>query len=344
MTVPSIPVIFGCAGPELSKAEREFFCRWNPIGFILFARNCDTPDQIRKLIADFKNAVDVADPLILIDQEGGRVQRLGPPHWPTYPAAGCVAALAKTEPAEGQRYMSLLGRLLASDLEPLGITVNCAPVLDVLQPETHEIIGDRALGDDPSHVATFGRAFSEGLLAGGVLPVIKHLPGHGRARVDSHAELPRVDTPLAELEAVDFSPFHALRDMPLAMTAHVVFEALDPDRPVTTSPSALQRAIRGRIGYSGLLMSDDICMRALHGPMDQRARDAQRSGCDLVLHCNGDIAEMELVAGAVRRTSPLVGSWLARAEALRRSSVQYDGFDADVTRAVLEDALSRENG
>jgi len=233
---------------------------------------------------------------------------------------------------------------LASDLEPLGITVNCAPVLDVLQPETHEIIGDRALGDDPSHVATFGRAFSKGLLAGGVLPVIKHLPGHGRARVDSHAELPRVDTPLAELEAVDFSPFHALRDMPLAMTAHVVFEALDPDRPVTTSPSALRRAIRGRIGYGGLLMSDDICMRALHGPMDQRARDAQRSGCDLVLHCNGDIAEMELVAGAVRRTSPLVGSWLARAEALRRSSAQDDDFDADVTRAALQDALSGENG
>ncbi len=340
MSEPSIPVIFGCAGPELSSAEFDFFRSSNPIGFILFERNCDTPGQTRKLIADFKNAVDVVNPLILIDQEGGRVQRLGPPHWPAYPAAGCVAALAKTDPAKGQRYMSLLGQLLASDLSPLGITVDCAPVLDVLQPETHEIIGNRAIGDDPSLVARFGRALSEGLLAGGILPVIKHLPGHGRARVDSHAELPRVDTPLAELESVDFLPFHALRDMPLAMTAHVVFEALDPDRPVTTSPSALRRAVRGWIGYRGLLMSDDICMRALHGPMDQRARDAQRAGCDLILHCNGDIVDMELVAGAVRRTSPSVENLLARAEALRLSSAQDDGFDADATRAALQDALS----
>ena len=344
VAVPSIPVIFGCAGPELLEVEREFFRSRNPIGFILFKRNCDTPDQIQKLIVDLKNSVDVADPLILIDQEGGRVQRLGPPHWPIYPAAGRVAQLAKTDPAQGHRYLSQLGRLLASDLAPLGITVDCAPVLDVLQSQTHEIIGDRSLGNNPSHVATFGRALSEGLLAGGVLPVIKHLPGHGRARVDSHADLPRVDTPLAELEAVDFSPFHALRDMPLAMTAHVVFEALDPDRPVTTSPLALQRAVRGRIGYCGLLMSDDICMRALHGSMDQRARDAQRAGCDLVLHCNGDITEMELVAGAVQRTSPLVEHWLARAEALRRSSVQDDGFDAGATRAALQNALTGADG
>ncbi|MBB53034.1 MAG: beta-N-acetylhexosaminidase [Magnetovibrio sp.] len=340
MSVPSIPVIYGCAGLELSRAELEFFRRSNPIGLILFTRNCEAPDQIKKLIADFKNAVNVVDPLILIDQEGGRVQRLGPPNWPAYPAVGCVAAVANIDPARGLRYMSLLGRLLASDLAPLGITVNCAPVLDVLQPETHEIIGNRALGDDPSLVTRFGRALSEGLLAGGVLPVIKHLPGHGRARVDSHTELPRVDTPLAELESVDFLPFHALRDMPLAMTAHVVFEALDPDRPATTSPRALQSAVRNRIGYSGLLMSDDICMRALNGPIGLRARDAQLAGCDLILHCSGDITEMEVVAGVVRQTSPSTANLLARAAALRRSSAQNDGFNAEKTYAALQDALT----
>ena len=343
MVVPSIPVIFGCAGPNLSQEEREFFCRYNPIGLILFKRNCDTPDQTRKLISDFDNAVDVADPLIFIDQEGGRVQRLGPPHWPAYPAAGYVGKLAKRDPAEGERYARLMGRLLASDLAPLGITVDCAPVLDVLQLETHEIIGDRALGDDPGYVARLGRAFSEGLLAGGVLPVIKHLPGHGRARVDSHIELPRVDAPLSELEAVDFAPFYALRDMPLAMTAHVVFEALDPERPVTTSPTVVQRAVRDRIGYKGLLITDDICMSALRGPVDQRALDAQRSGCDLILHCNGDLGEMELVAEAVYKTSPSIEGQLDRARSLRQSSVQHDGFDTDAMRVALEEVIYRKD-
>lgn len=340
----SAPVIFGCAGAALSADERRFFSAVNPVGLILFARNCESPEQIRSLIDDFRDAVHMDDPLVLIDQEGGRVQRLGPPHWPAYPSAGRLANLAAVEPAMGFEAARLLGRLLASDLEPLGITVNCAPVLDILRPETHQVIGDRAFGTEPEQVARMGRALCEGLLSGGVLPVIKHVPGHGRSRADSHLELPVVTAALEDLAATDFETFRRLRDMPLAMTAHVVFTAIDPDRPATTSPQALRRAVRGHIGFGGLLMSDDLGMKALSGGMDRRARDAQRAGCDLIVHCSGDMAEMERVADGVRRMSRLVGAWLDRANLQRRRTRSGDAFDADEGRASLARMLAHAEG
>jgi len=333
-------VIFGCAGPALTEAERKFFAATDPIGLILFARNCEAPDQVAALVADFKATVRHADPLVLIDQEGGRVQRLGPPHWPALPAAGRIAELSMRDASAGKEAVWLLGRLLAADLAPLGITVDCAPVLDVRRPETHEVIGDRALGDDPEQVAGLGRALSEGLLAGGVLPVIKHVPGHGRARADSHKELPVVETALAELRRTDFAPFKACADMPLAMSAHVVFTALDPGAPVSTSARAIHKAVRRDCGFGGVLISDDIGMQALKGDMATRARDCHRAGCDLVLHCSGEMAEMQAVAEAVPMMRPVTAAWLARAEALRRHAITDEPFDAAAARDRLDGLLA----
>ncbi len=332
-------VIFGCAGHSLSDAERRFFKRCNPVGLILFARNCRDPDQVRALVDDFKHHVDNDEPLILIDQEGGRVQRLRPPHWLSLPAAGKIAELGQTEIFAAESAAHLLGRLLASELAPLGITVDCAPVLDLLHPETHEMIADRTFGDHPDQVARLGRAVCDGLLKGGVLPVIKHLPGHGRARVDSHHELPVVDTSLAELRRTDFVPFRALAHMPLAMSAHVVFAAIDPNGPVSTSKLAFSRAIRGALGYGGVVISDDIGMQALDGDMAARARACQQAGCDLVLHCSGDLDEMEAVAEVVRPTRKITASWLARAAELRHQSASKMPFDRDAALSELAELL-----
>jgi len=333
------PVIFGCAGETLSAAERQFFRRVKPTGLILFARNCQTPAQVAALVDDFKQVVDAKDPLILIDQEGGRVQRLGPPHWPALPAASRIAGLAGRDAAAGVEAARLLGRLLAADLVPLGITVDCAPVLDILRPETHDIIGDRSFGAEPEQVIRLGDALCQGLLKGGVLPVIKHMPGHGRARVDTHKELPVVDAPLDELKLTDFAPFRALSHMPLAMTAHVVFTAADPAAPVTTSRRAVDRLIRGQIGFGGLLLTDDLGMQALQGDMRIRTRDCQRAGCDLVLHCSGDMAEMEMVAEALSPMQAITAAWLRRAGELRHRSQSKLPFDRDAGFAQLQNLL-----
>ncbi len=292
-------LILGCAGPQLAPAERDFFRDADPWGFILFARNVEAPDQLRALVGDLRAAVGRRAP-VLIDQEGGRVARLGPPHWRRWPPAAEEGAGLGLE-ARAAR-IRLRYRLIAAELAALGIDVNCVPVADVARPHTHPILRDRCFGSDAAIVARLARAAAEGTLAGGVLPVVKHVPGHGAARADSHAELPVVDLPRETLEAVDFVPFRALADAPLAMTAHVLYPALDPERPATLSPAVIG-LIREEVGLSGALMSDDISMGALAGPLAARARAALAAGCDLVLHCNGDAAEMAALAAAVPRLS-----------------------------------------
>ena len=252
------PAIFGLSGPALTAAERAFFTEVNPLGFILFTRNCREPAQLRALTDSLRDLTGRADTPILIDQEGGRVTRLGPPHWRKPPAAAGFARLAEVDVQAGVHAIKLNARLIADDLHRLGINVDCMPVLDLPQPDAHPIIGDRALGHEPAGIARLGRATCVGLIEGGVLPVIKHIPGHGRATADSHEALPRVDTPLLELKMSDFAPFRTLGDMPLAMTAHVVYTAIDPNNAATVSPVLIDSIIREHIGFDGLLMSDDI--------------------------------------------------------------------------------------
>jgi beta-N-acetylhexosaminidase len=295
--------ILGCAGTTLTAEEVAFFRDVKPWGFILFKRNIADPEQVRALTTALRATVGRADAPILIDQEGGRVARLQPPHWKKYPPGRAYGALVANDPLAAREITRLGARLIAHDLTSLGINVDCVPVLDVPDPQGHEIIGDRAYGDTPAQVATLGRAAAEGLLAGGVLPIIKHIPGHGRAMSDSHLELPVVKAKLAELEARDFAPFRVLSDMPMAMTAHVVYTAIDRSRPATTSRKAIKKIIRGSLGFDGLLMSDDLSMKALSGDFRQRARDSLSAGCDVVLHCNGDMAEMKAVMSGVGRLS-----------------------------------------
>jgi beta-N-acetylhexosaminidase len=303
--------IFGCSGLELTAEEAAFFRAVKPWGFILFKRNVETPAQVTALTAALRETVDRPDAPVLIDQEGGRVQRLGPPHWPKYPTGRAYAEIAANDPLAGREMARLGARLIAEDLRKLGINVDCAPVLDVPVRGAHDIIGDRAYGETVERIAVLGRAFAEGLTAGGVLPVIKHIPGHGRATADSHLDLPVVDTPRDALET-DFAPFRMLSDMPMAMTAHVVYSAIDAKRPATTSPAAL-KLIREDLGFSGLIMSDDLSMKALRGDFAGRARRALSAGCDVVLHCNGDMDEMTAVAEGVKT---LKGSAARRADAV----------------------------
>jgi beta-N-acetylhexosaminidase len=315
--------LYGCSGPVLTEAERAFFAEARPWGFILFRRNIDNPDQVRALTAALRDSIGDPDAPVLVDQEGGRVQRLGPPHWPKYPPASAYLAAGKDLSA-ARDLVRLGARLMADDLREVGITADCAPVLDVPVPGAHEIIGDRAYAQDPATVALLARAAAEGLLAGGVLPVIKHMPGHGRAFADSHHALPVVHAGLEALEAWDFVPFKALSDMPMAMTAHVVFDAIDPKRPATTSKKAI-RLMRERLGFAGLIMTDDLSMQALSGSLASRAGAALKAGCDVVLHCSGDLAEMVEVAGA---TGKLKGKSRRRAEAaLARIVVQPEPLD-----------------
>jgi beta-N-acetylhexosaminidase len=291
-------VIFGCQGTELTPSEADFLTAANPLGFILFARNCATRQQVSALVAALRETVGRPDAPVLIDQEGGRVQRLKPPQWRATPPPGRFGTLALTDRARALEAVRLNAECLAAELAPLGISVNCLPLLDLRLPGAHEIVGDRGFAADPELVAALGRACCEGLMAGGILPVIKHMPGHGRATVDSHAELPRVEAALAELEASDFAPFRALGDMPWAMTAHVVYDAVDPRRPATTSPKVIEQVIRGWIGFDGVLVSDDLSMAALDGDLGARAAAALSAGCDIALHCNGAPGEMEAVAAA----------------------------------------------
>jgi beta-N-acetylhexosaminidase len=329
--------ILGCSGLALSQDERAFFRDARPWGFILFKRNIDTPDQVRALVAELRACVGRPDAPVLIDQEGGRVQRLGPPHWRRYPPGRAYGDLGANDPLVRREVVRLGARLLAHDLAALGINVDCVPVLDVPSPGAHDIIGDRAYGETPQAVAELGRAAAEGLIAGGVLPVIKHIPGHGRAHADSHLSLPVVEASLAELDAIDFAPFKGLSDMPMAMTAHVVYTAIDRRRPATTSSKAIREVIRGAIGFGGLLMSDDLSMKALSGDFAERARASLAAGCDVVLHCNGDMAEMRAVMAG---TKVLAGRAKARAAAaLARLPRTVEPFDAAEARARFDAAF-----
>ncbi|MEQ9144906.1 MAG: beta-N-acetylhexosaminidase [Parvibaculaceae bacterium] len=288
--------IYGCAGLTLTEAERQFFKEADPWGFIIFARNIDSPDQVRALTAEMRALVGWPAP-ILIDQEGGRVARLRPPHWREYPPARVFGEVFSRDEAQGKEAAKLGARLIAEELFSVGVDVDCLPVLDVPVPGAHDVIGNRAYGLEPEVVSLLGQAAMDGLLEGGVLPVIKHIPGHGRAGVDSHEKLPVVDTPHEVLSDTDFAPFKAFSAAPLAMTAHVIYTAIDRDHPATTSARVIDEIIRGEIGFSGCLMSDDLSMQALDGSLGERARTSLDAGCDLVLHCNGDMAEMEAVAG-----------------------------------------------
>jgi beta-N-acetylhexosaminidase len=330
-------VIFGCAGPSLGDDEAGFFRRAEPWGFILFGRNVVSPNQVRTLVEALRASVGRRDAPVLIDQEGGRVARLGSPHWRPYPPARAYADIAARDPVLAREMAWLGARLIAHDLAALGINVDCAPVLDTPAAGAHEIIGDRAYGETPDMVALLGRAAMEGFLAGGVAPVIKHIPGHGRAMADSHEALPVVRASRAELEAIDFAPFRDLADAPMAMTAHVVYAAIDDARPATLSPVVIEQVIRGAIGFAGLLMSDDLSMRALNGGLAERAGGALDAGCDVVLHCNGDPAEMAAVAGASR---PLAGKAAARAKAaLERLAEPPESFDQEGSRRRFDAAF-----
>ena len=307
-----LPAIFGCAGLKLTADERAFFRDADPLGFILFARNIKDPAQVIALTSELRRVVGREAAPILIDQEGGRVARLRPPHWRNAPPAGRIGALSTTNLDAACEAVRLNSRLLAVELVDLGIDVDCAPVADVPVPGAHDIIGDRAYSTDPVLVGKMAHACAIGLLEGGVIPVIKHIPGHGRARADSHSELPVVNEPLDVLDRTDFVPFRALAHLPWAMTAHVLYSALDPDRPATTSPKVVSEIIRGRIGFDGVLISDDLSMQALKGDLASRAKASLAAGCDLVLHCTGTFAEMQEIAGVLSPLSSAVAQRLRR--------------------------------
>ena len=308
--------ISGCSGHALSLDERAFFRDADPWGLILFGRNIAAHDQIRALCADFRESVGRADAPVLIDQEGGRVQRMRPPLSISHPPAIRYGELYERDPASALAAARLGAEALAAELAALGVTVDCLPVLDVPAQGLTDAIGDRVYGRTADAVAALGRAVVEGLLARGVLPVVKHIPGHGRATVDSHYELPRVSADRATLEAVDFEAFRALKDAPLGMTAHVVFEAIDAERCGTLSPIVIAEIIRGHIGFDGLLMSDDLSMKALKGPVGGSAGAAIAAGCDIALHCNGDMGEMIEVAAAAPRLEGRAAERAERALAL----------------------------
>jgi len=328
-------LVLGCAGERLSAEERRVFAAADPLGFVLFRRNCRERGQLQALVGELRAAVGRDDAPVLVDQEGGRVARMSPPQWRRYPAAAQIAALPDPLAAEAAR---LGGRLIADDLAEVGITVDCAPVLDLPAAGADPVIGDRAFGTEPARVALLGRAFSEGLLAGGVLPIIKHIPGHGRARTDSHIACPRVDADRADLSASDFAPFRALATMPWAMTAHIVYAAIDGSAPATFSRALIDTIIRGEIGFEGVLVSDDISMGALDGSLAERTRRALDAGCDLVLHCDGVMAEMAEIVEAARPISTLTRARIAQGEALRQRSL--GDFDRSAAEARFNELLA----
>ena len=326
-------LIAGCSGPELTVDERVFFRDVRPCGLILFARNCQTRDQIAKLTDDARENAGREDLLVLVDQEGGRVQRMGPPEWRKYPNAQVYARLYQNNPEDALDAAYGVTRLMAADLHEVGINVDCAPVLDVPAPGAHNIIGNRAYGDNPETIIALARVVAGAFLEGGVLPVIKHMPGHGRARADSHKALPVIDASLEELAGSDFRPFMALNDLPLAMTAHVVLKALDEDAPASVSALIMDKVIRKHIGFRGLVMSDDLDMSALSGTLPERAKRVISAGCDVVLHCSGNLRDAEQVADAV---PALEGSALARYEAALKRLTEPVPFDEKRALGILE--------
>ncbi|WP_370584763.1 glycoside hydrolase family 3 N-terminal domain-containing protein [Paracoccus sp. IB05] len=326
--------IFGLAGPDLLPQERDFFRDYDPFGFILFARNVEDPAQLSRLTADLRDAVG-RDAPVLIDQEGGRVQRMRAPHWREWEPP--FDLIARIGPDHAPRAMEIMARLIACELRAVGIDANCAPVLDVARADTHPFLKNRCYGPGPEAVARIGRAVADGYLAGGVLPVIKHMPGHGLARQDTHHELPRVTSSRAALHEVDFWPFTALSDLPMAMTAHIVFADYDPDHPATQSPGMI-RVIRDEIGFHGLLMTDDLNMEALSGSLADRAGASIRAGCDIALHCKGDFAQMQEVATAAGEMTESAKARAARALSRRVApgTVDIEGLGAEFL------ALSRD--
>lgn len=339
-------VIFGCAGTSLSDAEKSFFKTHNPLGFILFARNCESPAQVKKLVADLKATVSHDMPLVLIDQEGGRVARLKPPHWRASPAAGKFADKAKIDHSNSKTWSASRAavywnaRLIASELHGLGINVNCAPLADVPSPDCHDIIGDRAYGKDPEQVSILAAEMARGLQDGGVLPVLKHIPGHGRAKVDSHEDLPVVDAPLESLRKTDFVPFMRLKNIPLGMTAHITYTAIDAKDPATLSKKVI-KVIRDEIGFDGLLMSDDLSMKALKGDFGALTKASLAAGCDLVLHCNGKMEEMQPIAENCRELDK---------DGLHRLSVAWEklkkpeALDTEFAESNVSGYLQASNG
>lgn len=333
--MPPKAAIFAPAGVELGAREKSFFAEADPAGFILFARNCESPDQIRRLTAELRTCSGRNDAPILIDQEGGRVARLKPPHWPDRPGGPRFGELARRDRGAAVAAAELNARLIADDLHALGINVDCIPLLDVPAPNVHDIIASRAFDSDPEIVAELGQAVCRGLSAGGVAPVIKHIPGHGRALTDSHERLPVVDAPRAELDEVDFAPFRALRDAPWAMTAHVVYRDIDETESASTSPVIIGEIIRGEIGFDGVLLSDDLGMKALGGEFGDRAAKCIAAGCDIVLHCSGDAAEMRAVADAVDVLSGPAAARFERAMTASGPPQPFDRTAADNRLAAL---------
>jgi beta-N-acetylhexosaminidase len=330
--------ITGLAGSELDRREAELLAATRPCGVILFRRNARDPEQLLRLTHAVRAATGEPNMLILVDQEGGRVQRLAPPHWRALPSASAFLRAYGEDLERACRAARLIARLTAAELSGVGINTNCAPLLDVPVPGSHAIIGERAYARSPNAVAKLGAAVAEGLLAGGVLPIIKHIPGHGRATHDSHVALPIVTAPRAELEDSDFLPFRALAALPAAMTAHVVFTAFDATAPASTSPRVIAEVVRGAIGFEGLLLSDDLAMQALSGSVRQRARAVLDAGCDLALACSGAPEEMEGVAEAV---PPLRGAARARFERARAVFGQQQAFDAAEAEACLAEVCLR---
>ncbi|MBN9216736.1 MAG: beta-N-acetylhexosaminidase [Mesorhizobium sp.] len=323
-------MILGCAGKSLTREEIKFYRNECPWAFILFARNISETEQIRDLVAEMRDCIGRPDALVFVDQEGGRVQRLRPPLAPNYPAGGALGALWRDDHDAGVRAAWLMARLHAFDLLRYGITADCLPVLDVPIEGASDVIGARAYGKDPRPVIELGRAAAEGLMSGGVLPVMKHIPGHGRAFADTHFELPTVDASLSDLQRHDFAPFRELSHLPMAMTAHVVYSAIDPKNPATTSGKVIDEVIRREIGFDGLLMSDDTSMKALSGDFPTKAAAILAAGCDLVLHCNGVFEEM---AGIASRTKGLEGKSLERAKRAMTYIQKHDAAEETEIRA-----------
>jgi beta-N-acetylhexosaminidase len=330
----TLAAIFGCAGTQLLPEERDFFRETDPLGFILFARNVADPEQLRRLTADLREAVGRADAPILIDQEGGRVARMKPPHWRAMAPAAWFGDLAQIDRARAATAVRINHKLLAGELLDVGINVDCTPVLDLRRSETTAAIGDRAFSADPYLVADLGRAAAEGLMAGGVVPVIKHMPGHGRATSDSHLELSHIDADFDALADADFVPFRKLNDLPWGITAHLVYRAIDPGLPATLSPRVIAEVIRGEIGFAGLLISDDMSMKALQGSLDDLAARLITAGCDIALHCNGKMDEMRLVS---QGCGPLSSAARLRYERGRLRVNKEPDFDpADLAQELAE--------
>lgn len=309
--------IFGCSGPAITEEERSFFARARPFGFILFGRNVESPEQLRTLVEELRGAVGRPNAPVMIDQEGGRVARLRPPHWLPHPAPGLIGALYERSPQEGMEALRLHVGLISAELRAAGITVNCIPMADVRSDDADKVIGDRAFSGDPAIVARLARLSAATCLASGIIPVLKHLPGHGRSRVDSHLSQPVVDADAETLYGVDGLPFRRLADVPWGMTAHIVYPALDSRAPATLSRPVLVDHVRGRLGFTGLLVSDDLCMGAIGGEPAHKAHAALLAGCDIALHCNGKMDEMREFMAGVEPMSDAAWARAQRAEALR---------------------------